>query len=100
MNTWAERKKWLLDYIAKEASGIDILNSDFVVDYCEANEVKAAAQWFGAPKCKTLGADLGRLFREGYLTRGRVGINDGLSGQGFPKWVYNYRLRKFKWLST
>lgn len=100
MKAWKDRKAWLLNCIEAERSGVDILNSDFVVDYCEANEVPAAVQWFGAPKCKTLGADLGRLFREGYLTRGRVGISDGLSGQGFPKWVYNYRVRKMKWLST
>lgn len=93
---YVDRRTWLLQAIANEQGGrVDVLNSDFVVDYAEYTGSKAAVQFFGAPRCPQLGADLGRMHREGYVKRATVGIGDGLSGQGFPKWVYSYRLSTF-----
>lgn len=93
---YVDRRAWLLRRIAKEQHArVDVLNSDFVVDYAEHTGSKAVVQFFGAPRCPQLGADLGRMHREGYVKRATVGIGDGLSGQGFPKWVYSYRLSTF-----
>jgi len=35
------------------------------------------------------------MHREGHVKRATASIGDGLSGQGFPKWVYSQRLSTF-----
>jgi len=93
---YRQRRDWLCLRVAEERrAGVDVLNSDFVTDYAEHTRTRAIVQFFGAPKCAQLGMDLGRMHREGLLKRGTIGIGDGLSGQGFPKWVYTYRLTTF-----
>lgn len=89
------RHKWLCKRIDEERGGVDVLNSDFVTDYAEHTNTPAAVQFYGAPKCKALGADLAEMHRKGMLNRATIGIGDGLSGQGFPKWVYTYRLTTY-----
>lgn len=87
-----QRKKWLELEITKYEVGVDILNSDFVISYINATDEACSMQFFGAPKCATLGRDLAAMFRAAILNRNPVGIPDGLSSQGFPKWVYRYSL--------
>lgn len=86
------RKIWLESEISKHEAGVDILNSDFVFSYINATDEPFSMQFFGAPKCATLGRDLAAMFRAGILNRAPVGIPDGLSSQGFPKWIYRYNL--------
>lgn len=93
---YRQRRDWLCARIAEEhRAGVDVLNADFVTDYAEHTRTRAVVQFFGAPKCPQLGSDFGRMHLEGLLKRGTIGIGDGLSGQGFPKWVYTYRLTSF-----
>lgn len=94
MKPYAERRAWILSYLAplSPREGVDVLNQDFVIAYCEATGVACGWQFFGAPKCPQLGQDLSAMKNGGYLSRTTAGIGDGLSGQGFPKWVWHYRL--------
>lgn len=99
MKTPAERRDWILEYlrVRQEACGstpyhVDVLNAYFVDDYVEATGAKAQAMPYGAAKCPMLGADLSALFQEGKLRRSATGIGDGLCHQGFPRWVYTYKL--------
>lgn len=96
-----ERQAWILEYLYQKNNMFgrvhqtDILDNSFVTDYAEATNSPVAEQFFGAPKCPQLGKDLSYLYNEGKLNRVAVGIGDGLSSQGFPKWVYSYST---KWL--
>ncbi len=85
-----EREAWIRQYLFDNAGYVDVLNTDFVMAYWGACGVKAAAQFYGAPRCPTLGRDLSRMYASGALDRSRVGLTGMESG--FPKWVWTYRL--------
>ncbi|SEA29288.1 hypothetical protein [Marinobacterium iners] len=85
------RYKWILEWIKKKGTA-DILDSDFVYAYAEHFNPKVGIQPFGAPKCPQLSRDLGAMNKLRYLKRIPIGIADGLSYMGFPKWVYSYRI--------
>ncbi len=96
-----ERHIWLMNYFHKRAEltefryreSWDVLNRDFVWDYIEATGAKSDMMPFGADKCPQLGRDLSELSARGMIERHRTGIGDGLCHQGFPKWVWSYRLK-------
>lgn len=90
-----DRMAWLQDWIHKHGKA-DVLNSDLVWEYVEATQAMHNLQMFGAPRCRQLGVDLAALYRQGAADRRAVGIGDGLSSQGFPRWVWSYRLRHEK----
>lgn len=95
MRTKSQRREWLLGHFrSKEGfySGT-VLDSDLVDAYSDANEVPVRIQFVGADKCPQLGRDLSSLFADGYLSRFPVGLGDGLSSMGFPKWVWEYKVR-------
>lgn len=85
----AERLKWLKAYIKRNPSA-DILNAKFVEDYINATRANFIAMKYGAFKCSQLSRDLSNMYSQGILTRARIGL-PGL-GQGFPKWVYLYKV--------
>lgn len=74
------------------AEGCNVLDRYFVDGYLEATKAPFAAMPYGADKCPQLGRDLSRMYKEGILKRARCGI-EGMSGMGFPKWVWIYKLR-------
>lgn len=96
-----DRYQWILEYLRKwqefygtSSYSVDILNADFVTDYVEATGTKRySIMPYGADKCSQLGEDLSAMYRKGLLDRSTVGI-DGMSGMGFPRWVYSYSLKK------
>ena len=79
-------EKIILDRVEKEP--IDILDRYFVDEFIEKTGCKFDPQPFGAHKCKYLGQTLSRMFKEGKLSRGTIGLSN--MEHGFPKWVYVY----------
>ena len=65
----------------------DVVQTDFMVFFAEKTEREAVWPMLGAPFVRGAGAALSALYKEGVLTRGRVGIS---AGPGFPKWVFVY----------
>jgi hypothetical protein len=93
----AERREWILEHLRQRTSSagpawVDVLDRWFVDAYAEHTGARVDVMPFGANKCRTLGADLAALHREGKLHRRATGI-EGLAGMGFPRWVYTYRLK-------
>jgi len=70
---------------------VDVLHRDFVDRYIDATNAKFYAMPYGAHKCPQLGRDLSEMYAAGRLRRWTLGL-DGMSGYGFPRWVYVYRL--------
>lgn len=91
--TKRERLNWIIEYMraSQRHRSVDVLNSEFVDDYLAATSARFYAMPYGAHKCPQLGADLATLYRERRLARWSTGIQ-GMSGMGFPAWVYTYRL--------
>lgn len=88
-----DRQQWILNQMRQRPLvAVDVLNSDFVVEYAEFTGAATLPQFFGAPKCPQLGRDLGNLHHQTLLTRTPIGLPAGDSSMGFPKWVYSYRL--------
>lgn len=91
----SERKAWIVTTLLRNARfpRVDVLNREFVAMYAAATGASVQAMNFGADRCRTLGADLGALHKEGKLVRHRLGI-EGLRGMGmgFPTWVWSYQL--------
>lgn len=67
----------------------DILSENFVRGYIDHTDAPFEERIIGAPYCQTLARDLKYLFSKNVMTRSRVGV---YHGQGFPKWVYRYRM--------
>lgn len=87
------RERWLLSRIAEEPGGlVDVCNRDFVDDYIEATGASFRAVNYGAHKCPQLGRDLSRMASRRDLRRRRFGI-EGMTGLGFPRWVWSYSVR-------
>lgn len=93
MKSKNERLLWLQEWLRANHQA-DVLNSDLVFDYVEATQAKSVIKMIGAPKCKQLGIDLSTLFKTGIATRNTTGISDGFCHQGFPRWVWSYRLKQ------
>jgi hypothetical protein len=70
---------------------VDTLCADFVDAYIEYSEVSFKPMVLGAHRCDQLAADLKKLCDQGYLQRHASGVQ-GMSGMGFPKWIWSYRL--------
>jgi hypothetical protein len=92
-----DRQAWILDWLRRRSTSttpyyVDVLNSDFVLDYVEATGAKCAVRFFGAPGCPQLGRDLGAMHAAYLLKRHATGLSPGDAAMGFPKWVYSYRL--------
>ncbi|HEX5426544.1 MAG TPA: hypothetical protein VFW94_23555 [Candidatus Acidoferrales bacterium] len=90
---WDARRRWLIAYLRDHKRG-DVLNANFVDEYLKATGASFYPMSFGAHRCPALGRDLARMYTEGTLARKRIGIY-GLSGKGFPRWVYVYELSDF-----
>jgi hypothetical protein len=88
-----KRCDWILVELASmhEHASVDILNQQFVDDYLTATGAVHSVMMYGAHKCPSLARDLSAMALKGFLNRSRVGL-PGMSGEGFPKWVYSYRL--------
>lgn len=86
------RHRWILNYLQtfKQA---DILDKNFVEQYCDVVECTYSITFFGAPKCKLLSKDLTELYYKGDIGRIAVSIPNDLSAMGFPKWVYSYYIQ-------
>lgn len=104
----AEREAWILSYLEPRQAmyvgtgtsyHVDVLNADFVWAYAEATSVRVSVQFYGAPKCPTLGDDLGRMYRRAALDRVRTALGEGSRNLGFPPWVWCYSIPKSRWPS-
>ena len=69
---------------------VSVVAQDFVDAYILETGAPYEETLWGARRCPQLGRDLAELARGGVLRRGRTGLQ-GLAGQGFPRWVWNYR---------
>lgn len=92
----AERYAWIEAYLTERSNPsydyhVDVCNKSFVEAYCEDLGVKCAVQFYGAPKCPQLGADLRKMHAAGKLKRSRAGLGD-MHSMGFPAWVWRYAL--------
>lgn len=89
----SKRCDWILVELAglHEHASVDVLDQAFVDDYLDATGAVHSVMMYGAHKCPSLGRDLSSMALKGFLNRGRVGL-PGMSGEGFPSWVYSYRL--------
>ena len=86
-----KNKEWLLKNIP--SAGVDVLCQDFVDKFIKECNVPFKETNWGAHKCPELGRMLVKLYREGFLDRGIIGL--GANWQpGFPKWVYVYSLNE------
>ena len=92
-----ERYQWIVDYLSDNphpGNSVDVLDRHFVDAYTEACKPRVCLVMpYGANKVPQLGRDLSKMYDMGMLKRYIIGI-DGLAGQGFPRWVYSYRLPK------
>lgn len=90
-----DRYNWILKYYEEFSNNgwLDILNRDFVDNYVVSTNAKYSVMIYGANKCPQLGLDLANMVKLGMIKRNRLGI-DGMSGMGFPKWVWAYHNRK------
>ena len=84
-----ERWEWLVREIAENQGG-DILDRDFVDAYVQATGAAVAEVPYGAARCRLLSQDLLGLVRCRALKRHRTGLS-GMSGLGFPRWVWSYQ---------
>jgi len=67
----------------------DVLDSDLVCAYADVTGCEPTVLMVGAPKCPQLGRDLSAMYAAGKLERSVVGLGNGDSSIGFPKWVYS-----------
>lgn len=89
------RMEWILQYLKERPrESVNTLDKFFVDDYCIENEVLCMVQMFGSPKCPQLAKDLKKLYDTNKLTRFACGTFTGASSMGFPKWVWDYRLKE------
>ena len=93
-----DRYDWIEKYLRQHGTdsapaSVDVLNRYFVDDYVTATGATALVMPFGANRCVQLGRDLSAMHTLGLLRRYTSGL-EGLSGMGFPRWVYSYRLAK------
>lgn len=87
-----EKINWVIDWIEKNKTDVDILNSKFVDDYVNQFNAKVEILPFGPNRCLELGKLLSWGYKNGYLNRARISIS--CKGVGFPNWIYVYSLFK------
>lgn len=93
MKVKPQAERWaVLLRLAERERQLDVLNRYAVDRYAAATGAKTKPMMFGADKCRLMGRDLSAMHDAGLLMRHAAGIGDGLSGQGFPRWVWSYRL--------
>lgn len=96
--TPANRQQWLLNHIREAQSRsscklyFNVLDAEFSDTYITATGAPYKPTSIGAFQCKTLGSDLGALYRRNRLTRSSCGLPCGSANEGFPKWIYEYSL--------
>ncbi|HHX71231.1 MAG TPA: hypothetical protein GX708_24695 [Gallicola sp.] len=88
MKNYLEKQEWLLKYIKKNRY-VDVLNMEFVDSFILEFNPKHEVMPYGANRCKELGRLLSSLYNQGILDRQAQGISEG---EGFPKYVYVYKL--------
>ena len=93
----ADRYAWIVAYMKARSTehapcAVDVLNGEFVDSYVDATGANFLLCFYGASTCPQLGRDLSAMHKAGLLTRWACGIGDGLCHQGFPRWVYSYKL--------
>jgi hypothetical protein len=77
---------------ARRSYQVSTLDAYFVDDYIEYTEAPFKGMILGAHRCDQLAADLKKLHDRGDLKRWACGVGGGMSGQGFPKWIWSYYL--------
>lgn len=90
--TMRRARRWdvLLRLVERERY-LDVLNRCAVDEYAEATGAHFDVMPYGANKCPRMGRDLSAMADAGLLNRHASGIS-GLSGMGFPRWVWSYSL--------
>lgn len=83
-----DRKLWILDYLSRGQSQVDVLNAEFMLAY---NQEAAPKVMPGSTKNPQLGKDLASMHTAGELDRTTKGV-EGKVGLGSPKWIYSYTL--------
>lgn len=73
-----------------ERKFVDVLDAEFVDAYIDAFKPPHRITYWGANKCRQLGADLAAMAARGFLKRDRVSLGSGWY-PGFPRWVWCYR---------
>lgn len=86
----ASRQETLIKLL-KQHVHVDVLNQEAVDAYVRETGAPVVIMPFGANKCAQFGRDLSRMHSEGLLKRYAAGLT-GMSGMGFPRWVYSYQL--------
>lgn len=91
-----KRFEWIRTWMSgsESQSFVNVLDSEFVNAYIEANGARWKRKHFGAPNCPQLVSDLGLMYQLGLVLRRATGTAPGDSGMGFPKWVYVYSLKE------
>lgn len=85
---------WLRDETkrTKLPATVNVLDQRFVDHYIEKTGARCRLMPYGAHKCPDLGKTLSIMESAGTLDRSRAPITGG-RGEGWPAWVYVYRLR-------
>lgn len=90
-----ERFDWIESHLRqlRQGEAVDVLNAEFVDAYLDATNARCFFMPYGAHKCPQLGRDLAAMHKAGKLRRCTSSVNGGRA-EGFPTWVYSYRLPK------
>lgn len=87
-----QHARWqVLLKLAQQERHLDVLNRAAVDDYVEATGASVLVMPYGADKCARMGRDLAAMHKAKLLVRHASGLQ-GMSGMGFPRWVWSYRL--------
>jgi hypothetical protein len=87
-----DRLNWITEQLIKKNEPVSILDYEFVMNYWAETNVKCSRMKYGAPKCKILSLDLSLLFKQGVLKRSLCILPAGSMNEGFPNWIYMYKL--------
>lgn len=82
----------LLLRLAECHNQIDVLNKAAVAKYIQHTGAAHRTMPYGANQCRMMGRDMAEMEREGLFERSRIGIGNGFCYQGFPRWVWVYKL--------
>ena len=70
---------------------IDVVSEEFVLDYIDACEPNIVKGVYAVPNVPELGRYLSEMYKDGILWRYVHGC--AYTQDGFPKWVYVYKLK-------
>lgn len=95
----AARQAWILEYLRHRSRpevlhNVNVLDAYFVDAFIDFSGAPFRCKVIGANGCPALGRDLLALHKAGKLQRWPAGIGGGLSGMGFPRWVWDYKLKE------